>query len=274
VDVELSRAEAELQSEEAALHAELTRLASVSAELTDRLGVLEAKAQAAGDAAIAERASSVAIPGVDPNGAFHKAKAAREAAVRARRETNAAVRQQAAALKAQLQKLAAQTVADEKALVAAQERARQAAAVQAPVAPPPPPMRTVPQAAAVVAAAPAAKKPPARQSPRVKMQAAVDFHSDNNFFNGFSANISDGGLFVATVNLVPLGTEVDLSFSLPSGERIEAKGVVRWVREVNDKLPDAFPGLGVQFSSLKPEAQQAIDSFLAQRDPLFYAEAD
>lgn len=269
MDVELSRAEAELQSEEAALHAELTRLASVSAELTDRLGVLEAKAQAAGDAAIAERASSVAIPGVDPNGAFHKAKAAREAAVRARRETNAAVRQQAAALKAQLQKLAAQTVADEKALVAAQERARQAAAVA-----PPPPVRTVPQAAAVVAAAPAAKKPPARQSPRVKMQAAVDFHSDNNFFNGFSANISDGGLFVATVNLVPLGTEVDLSFSLPSGERIEAKGVVRWVREVNDKLPDAFPGLGVQFSSLKPEAQQAIDSFLAQRDPLFYAEAD
>jgi uncharacterized protein (TIGR02266 family) len=269
VDVELSRAEAELQSEEAALHAELTRLASVSAELTDRLGVLEAKAQAAGDTAIAERASSVAIPGVDPNGAFLKAKAAREAAVRARRETNAAVRQQAAALKAQLQKLAAQTVADEKALVAAQERARQAAAVA-----PPPPVRTVPQAAAVVAAAPAAKKPPARQSPRVKMQAAVDFHSDNNFFNGFSANISDGGLFVATVNLVPLGTEVDLSFSLPSGERIEAKGVVRWVREVNDKLPDAFPGLGVQFSSLKPEAQQAIDSFLAQRDPLFYAEAD
>ena len=269
MDVELSRAEAELQSEEAALHAELTRLASVSAELTDRLGVLEAKAQAAGDAAIAERASSVAIPGVDPNGAFLKAKAAREAAVRARRETNAAVRQQAAALKAQLQKLAAQTVADEKALVAAQERARQAAAVA-----PPPPVRTVPQAAAVVAAAPAAKKPPARQSPRVKMQAAVDFHSDNNFFNGFSANISDGGLFVATVDLQPLGTEVDLSFSLPSGERIEAKGVVRWVREVNDKLPDAFPGLGVQFSSLKPEAQQAIDSFLAQRDPLFYAEAD
>lgn len=272
MDVELSRAEAELQSEEAALHAELTRLASVSAELTDRLGVLEAKAQAAGDAAIAERASSVAIPGVDPHGAFLKAKAAREAAVRARRETNAAVRQQAAALKAQLQKLAAQTVADEKALVAAQERARQAAAVAPPA--PPPPVRTVPQAAAVVAAAPAAKKPPARQSPRVKMQAAVDFHSDNNFFNGFSANISDGGLFVATVNLVPLGTEVDLSFSLPSGERIEAKGVVRWVREVNDKLPDAFPGLGVQFSSLKPEAQQAIDSFLAQRDPLFYAEAD
>ena len=106
------------------------------------------------------------------------------------------------------------------------------------------------------------------------MQAAVDFTSDNNFFNGFSANISDGGLFVATVNLLPLGTEVDLSFSLPSGERIEAKGVVQWVREVNDQLPDAFPGMGVQFAALNPTAQSAISQFLVQRDPLFFADAE
>ena len=113
-----------------------------------------------------------------------------------------------------------------------------------------------------------------RQNPRVKMQAAVDFHSHNNFFNGFSANISDGGLFIATVNLVPLGTEVDLAFSLPSGDRIEAHGVVRWVRDVNDTLPDAFPGIGVQFSGLNPEAQDAIHQFLAHRDPLFFSDAE
>lgn len=124
--------------------------------------------------------------------------------------------------------------------------------------------------------APASDASPAkkRQRPRVKMQAAVDFHSDNNFFNGFSANISDGGLFVATINLLPLGTEVDLNFTLPSGQHIEAKGVVRWVREVNDKLPDAFPGLGVQFAGLSDAAQNAINEFLAERDPLFFADAD
>ena len=37
MDVELSRAETELQSEEAALHAELSRLAQVSSELAGRL---------------------------------------------------------------------------------------------------------------------------------------------------------------------------------------------------------------------------------------------
>ncbi len=272
----MSRAEAELQSEEAALHAELTRLVSVRGELADRLGALQHKATEAGAAAVAQRAG-VEPPVIDADAPFAKALAAREAALRARRETNAAVRQQLAGVKGQLQKLAQQLLVDEKAVAATLEQARQAppppAPVARPAAPPPVPQRVVPNAEAAFAGA-AAPKPPKRQSPRVKMQAAVDFHSDNNFFNGFSANISDGGLFVATVNLVPLGTEVDLSFTLPSGEKIDAKGVVRWVREVNDKLPDAFPGIGVQFSALNPAAQDAIDTFLAQRDPLFYADAD
>ena len=136
----------------------------------------------------------------------------------------------------------------------------------APPVPPPPPKTPTP---ARVSAVPQAA-PPRRQSPRVRMQAAIDLSSDDNFFNGFSSNISDGGLFVATVNLLPLGTDVDLAFTLPSGERIEAKGTVQWVREVNDKLPDAFPGMGVAFKDLSAQAQDAINGFVAQREPLFY----
>jgi uncharacterized protein (TIGR02266 family) len=264
VDVELSRAETELQAEEAALHAELSRLAQVSSELTQRLATLRSQASQAGDAAIAQRAQ-ISPPVIDPNAGFSRVRAAREAAVKARREVNAAVRTQVAGVKGQLQKLAQQVVADEKAIVAVQDRAR--------AAPPQPVAATVRSPAPPAAAPPSAAKPQ-RTSPRVKMQAAVDFTSDNNFFNGFSANISDGGLFVATVNLLPLGTEVDLSFSLPSGDRIEAKGVVQWVREVNDQLPDVFPGMGVQFAALNPAAQSAITQFLVQRDPLFFADAE
>lgn len=264
MDVELSRAETELQSEEAALHAELSRLAQVSSELTQRLATLRSQASQAGDAAIAQRAA-VTPPVIDPNAGFSRVRAAREAAVKARREVNAAVRAQVGGVKGQLQKLAQQVVADEKALAAAHDRARSA---------PPPMAATVRSPAPAVAAPAPAPAKPLRTSPRVKMQAAVDFTSDNNFFNGFSANISDGGLFVATVNLLPLGTEVDISFSLPSGDRIEAKGVVQWVREVNDQMPDVFPGMGVQFAQLNPAAQSAIAQFLVQRDPLFFADAE
>lgn len=273
MNIELNHAEAELQTEEAALHAELTRLAQVSAELTTRLSSLRAAAAEAGQAEIARRAQAVPGP-VDPDAGFAAALAARQAAVKARREANAAVRAQVQGVKAQLQRLAQQVIADEKAVAAAKAaaaavEAQRAAQAVAPAPPPPPPaQRVVPRADV-----PAPGQPPRRHSPRVRMQAAIDFNSDDNFFNGFSSNISDGGLFVATVNLLPLGTEVDLHFTLPSGERIEAKGTVQWVREVNDKLPDAFPGMGVQFKDLSPQAQHAINHFVAQREPLFYADA-
>lgn len=266
MNIELNHAESELQSEEAALHAELTRLAQVSAELSTRMAALQRSASAAGAADIARR-SLGAPPPVDADAGFRQAVAAREAAVQARREANAAVRAQVQQVKGQLQKLAQQVVADEKAVLQAKAAAEAAAktVTAAPVPPPPPKTPTPPRVSAVPQSA-----PPRRQSPRVRMQAAIDLSSDDNFFNGFSSNISDGGLFVATVNLLPLGTDVDLAFTLPSGERIEAKGTVQWVREVNDKLPDAFPGMGVAFKDLSAQAQEAINGFVAQREPLFY----
>jgi uncharacterized protein (TIGR02266 family) len=266
VDVELNKTESELQSEESALHAELTRLAAVAVEVSSRMESIRRRAEANGDGMMVQR-NYTPTPKLDEN-LLLGARAARAAAVKARQETNARARKELADAKKKLHQLAQQTVADEKEL-----HARESA---------PPPAKTQP--IAPVAPAPVSSPPrptplgrisppggTKRQSPRVKMQAAVDFTSDNNFFNGFSANISDGGLFVATVNLLPLGTEVDLAFTLPSGARVEAKGVVRWVREVNDAHPDVFPGLGVQFSALHPQAQEAIDQFLAQRDPLFFA---
>src|SRR5256885_554164 len=40
-----------------------------------------------------------------------------------------------------------------------------------------------------------------------RMQAQVDLASDSNFYSGFSSDLEEGGLFVATVNLVEPGTE-------------------------------------------------------------------
>lgn len=282
MDVDLSRAEAELQQEETALQTELAKLAGVAAEMGTRLAAARQLAgQAAGaglaDKALSARLEATQIPQVPSGDAFARARAAREAAVAARRDTNAQVKQQLTGLKGQLTKLAHQVLADEQA---AQKLAAQAQARPAPVAaaPPPPPMPA--RAANTVTSRPPGLAPPAKKGfdgrdsqriqQRVKMQAAVDFLSDNNFFNGFSANISDGGLFVATVNLVPIGTQIDLSFSLPSGERIQAHGVVRWVREVDDKNPDAFPGIGVQFTKLDGDGQVAVERFVHSREPMFY----
>ena len=109
-----------------------------------------------------------------------------------------------------------------------------------------------------------------RSSSRIPMQTQVDMTSDSNVFTGFSTNLSEGGVFVATVNLLPVGTPVDLTFSLPGNTRIAVKGEVRWTREIDDRTPDVFPGVGVRFVELGVDAAQALHRFVASREPLFY----
>lgn len=52
------------------------------------------------------------------------------------------------------------------------------------------------------------------------------------------------------VAAVPRGTQVELDFTLPVGKPMKATGVVRWVRELNSRMPELMPGVGVQFTGL------------------------
>src|SRR5262249_48859862 len=113
-------------------------------------------------------------------------------------------------------------------------------------------------------------EPSGRVSARVPLQVGVDLTSDSNLFTGFSTNISEGGLFVATVNMLPVGTLVDLTRSLPGESRLCIQGEVRWLREVNDRTPNVFPGFGVRFVNLFPSTAEALKRFVAAREPLFY----
>lgn len=112
-----------------------------------------------------------------------------------------------------------------------------------------------------------------RSSPRARLDCEVDLGTDNNFYAGFAHNVSTGGLFVATFDLLPVGNEIDLSFSLPNSERITTRAVVRWIRDVNELAPEMWPGMGLEFQELSEEARGAIDSFVAEREPLFFPDA-
>jgi uncharacterized protein (TIGR02266 family) len=278
MDNELNRAETELLQEETILQGELGRLSAVSLDLEKRLKAIkftaaEAAAKGVTDEELAARLEATAVPAVDTETPFAESRAARQAAVVAWRAATQATREQVAELRQTLSGLSTQILTDEKFVKRLASLARRAKEVEASVSPTP---------AATTIPSPIPKTAPKiptimdprteRQSPRVKMQTVIDLHSDDNFFRGFSSNISDGGIFVATVNLLPIGTHVDLQFSLPSGHRVEAHGEVRWVREINDQLPDSFPGLGIQFSSLDSGAVDAINGFVSEREPLFFVD--
>lgn len=127
------------------------------------------------------------------------------------------------------------------------------------------------RAAPTVSQRPAAA-PQRRAAPRASLCAEITLGSDSNFFSGFTNDISEGGVFVATVNLLPLGTPIDLAFNLPGGPRIEGKGEVRWLREFDERTPDAFPGMGIKFTDIPLPSVAAIHAFAEQREPMFFPE--
>jgi uncharacterized protein (TIGR02266 family) len=109
-----------------------------------------------------------------------------------------------------------------------------------------------------------------RRAPRVEIETDIGFMSDTNFFTGFSGDISEGGLFVATYRPLDIGTRITLSFVLPGGHQITADGRVAWVRATDDPDSDVMPGMGVAFETVSDGGQAVIEEFVRLRQPLFY----
>ena len=111
-----------------------------------------------------------------------------------------------------------------------------------------------------------------RQHARHNVELEVTLESETNFYMGLTENLSEGGLFIATHALKPLGTPIEVKFKLPDlADPIKVTGIVRWVREYSE-TSDSSPGMGVCFEHLDPAHTEQIRRFLAARAPLFYDE--
>jgi len=111
-----------------------------------------------------------------------------------------------------------------------------------------------------------------RKSSRVALETCVNLASDSNFYTGFSEDISEGGVFVATYCLQPIGTLVELTFGLPGGFSVSAKGSVRWIRDVLDLDDRSSPGMGIAFEAISAEDKSLIEQFMRNRPPIFYSD--
>lgn len=109
-----------------------------------------------------------------------------------------------------------------------------------------------------------------RTGERIELQVDIGFQTDTNFFTGYAEDLSDGGLFVATYDVKPVGTLLTLSFVLPGGQHVVVPGRVAWVREPFDQSDDTTPGMGVAFEELDDADRAAILRFCAARAPLFF----
>jgi uncharacterized protein (TIGR02266 family) len=104
--------------------------------------------------------------------------------------------------------------------------------------------------------------------PRHKIEANVGATTESNFFVGFSGEIAEGGVFVATYATFPVGTAMETLVTLPGNYQFTAPGVVRFVRDPMDM--DSEPGVGIGFETLSTDHRELILRFVRKRSPMFY----
>lgn len=86
-------------------------------------------------------------------------------------------------------------------------------------------------------------------------QVKVVFREENQRDSMISQNLSEGGLFLESEVLKPIGTVLDFEFRVQGGgEPIKGKGVVRWLEEDVKKRK----GMGIQFLELNDEGKDVM----------------
>jgi hypothetical protein len=113
---------------------------------------------------------------------------------------------------------------------------------------------------------------PPKSGAAAAVEANIGATTESNFYMGFSGQVADGGVFLATYDVLPRGSWANLLVTLPGGFEFRCEAWVRFVRDPLDFSSGAEPGMGLQFGALSEEAKELILRFIRKRPPLFFDE--
>jgi uncharacterized protein (TIGR02266 family) len=103
--------------------------------------------------------------------------------------------------------------------------------------------------------------------PPAVLEVKFTCHSVHDFVGRHAADVSRGGIFVRTNDLLPLGHPVLLDLQLADGTPLIAgEGTVFWSRQADPSRGAAGQaGLGVRFERLTPQSQWTLSRMLAAK---------
>lgn len=109
-----------------------------------------------------------------------------------------------------------------------------------------------------------------RSATRVSAELEVTVSGSHNFFQGMTEDISKGGLFVATRQIFPIGTEFEIRLHI-KGNDVRLKTKVAWIREDSPFLPENIePGMGLEFTNVPDNVLELINRFIREKEPIFF----
>ena len=93
----------------------------------------------------------------------------------------------------------------------------------------------------------------------VRVMINKEFESVDAFIREYVTNISKTGAFVTRADPLPVGTEIDLKFTVIMDDVETVEGVGKVVRVQHDP-----PGMGVVFSTISHHSQRLLERLLTR----------
>lgn len=92
-----------------------------------------------------------------------------------------------------------------------------------------------------------------------------EFGSVEQFITEYVTNLSRSGVFIKSDEPLPIGTRVNLRFTVIFNELETIEGVGEVVRVVEPGTPGEVPGMGVVFVELTQVSRELIERILVRR---------
>jgi len=104
-----------------------------------------------------------------------------------------------------------------------------------------------------------------RKKTRVPFEVKIEYRTVGSFLSDWSANISQGGLFIQTSNPLNEGTSVRMIFSLPGIPLLfDLNGKVRWTQDGYEAGQE--PGMGIEFVHIDDRIRSRIEGYIKRLD--------
>lgn len=106
---------------------------------------------------------------------------------------------------------------------------------------------------------------PERRHRRAVINLRFTYHPNNQVRQAFSRDLSKNGAFLKTDRMLPLGTQVDLSFRLPGAwQEIRCRGVVRSNCE-GERHSAHQSGFGIEFAEIADSDVALLEDFIERQ---------
>ena len=99
-----------------------------------------------------------------------------------------------------------------------------------------------------------------RRHKRYDVKLHADVTAEDAFLFAYVSNISEMGIFLASDDPKPVGTQLKLSFKpIEAGKAFDVEGEVVWVNPVRERRDESLnPGMGVKFINIDDDRREKI----------------